>query len=600
MGAAKSSNVSNAVTNVSNFVNNSTSANNDAVSTISNNIKLSNCYVQLADNFNINETATLTQTCNQIVTASQDANLQNNIQQQMLQEATSKVGFLGIGYASASNSSNEMVNSSTTITNSMQTSASDFSSQNQSFVCDRSTIIADNLNIGFYATSGYLSNQTVNNAQTAKIINKISQSVTQKATATVQGISGLLFALLLLIAVIIYAISKPLSSGAGKVAVGVGLIFGMTAIVIAMYIKNTPPFFSEPSNCINNSAIGMGDAKCINLKHQKLNLESPPIKYLYPLLPNSTSTTGGNLLQIAISAVSGQSKANTAPNGGYNIQTCLNFQNKLNSSVYSSLATKLGITVPPNPLTIPASASSNDNTYPPNNSYYYLIPDEYLPNPNGQGGKCTPGIVSVGYDDSEPSEIVCFNATTGGKIYFSAFNGTNDPNLGIANFNLEQWKSYLQNNDDGKQNVKASFARFVLCDIIGGIDLHYWFDSSEIIKFIDSNNNMVCDSALDSNGNIKYPNDTYRYFPLQAPSDLTGEFQGGGYLEGFVGVLNDREYKFEQFMKKIGWIIIVGIIGITFGYMAFTHITNKSSGETAKEEGGMLSGLKDKFKSFFK
>ena len=47
---------------------------------------------------------------------------------------------------------------------------------------------------------------------------------------------------------------------------------------------------------------------------QKLTLESPPIKYLYPILPGVFSQSGGNLLQMSIAQASGQSKSDAGAN----------------------------------------------------------------------------------------------------------------------------------------------------------------------------------------------------------------------------------------------------------------------------------------------
>jgi hypothetical protein len=571
MGAAQSSNVSNAVTNVSNFVSNSTNANADQVSAIETDVTLNNCDIVLSGDFNVSSVSDLTETNTQIISGLQDANLNNNIQQQMLQEATSKVGFMGIGYASASNASNQMVNSTTTITNNMKASATQVSNQNQTFTCDRSTIIADNIDIGFYSNSDFLSSQTLNNTQTAKIVNKVSQTVTQKATATVEGIGSLLLGFLLIVAVIIYAISKPLSSGAGKVAVSIGLLFGISALIVFMYIRNTPPFFAEPSNCLKHSAIGRGNesdvSECINLQKQKINLNNPPLKYTYPILPKSISTTGGNLLQIAISACSGQSKSNSAPNGGYTVKTFLILQNKINN-YYNNLALTLGVRNVPNPLKLP-------NIPPPTGFLYFKILDAFLNNTpsSSSSSVCTPATMSVGdkggnYISKVP--ITVSDCSQNGSFIYdpSILSGTNDPSLGIANLADDDWNSYIENASD----LEKHFARFVLCDIIGGMDLHYYVDSQELVKFLDENNNIQLGQAQN------FPDDSYEYHPETA-SAWEDEIQGSGYLYGYVGVNDDNQYRFNKFMKNIGIWIIVGILALVFMYMGYNHFMNKKQGK---------------------
>lgn len=595
MGSAQSSNVAQAVTNVSNFVSNSTTANASQVSQVSQEVDLNDCYIQLTGNFDVNNSANLLETNNQIVSGMQDANLNNNIQQQMLQEATSKVGFLGIGYASASNSANEMINSTTQITNDMNVSASQYGNVNEKFECDRSTIIADNLNIGFYSNSDFLSSQTLNNSQTAKIVNNVSQSVTQKATATVEGIGALLLALLLILAVIIYGVGKPLSSGAAKVAVASALAFGLTGIIVFMYIRNTSPFFSQPSNCINHSAIGMGTGSdvpnCINMTNQKLNLASPPTKYIYPILPGVYSKSGGNLLQMVIAQISGQSKTDAGPNGGYRVDTYNNLQNKINQ--YQKYATKLNIANIPNPLSVPSTGDTNNP--------YYAIPIEYISG-LGSGGSsggslCTPGTASVG-DSSDPTDFtICYQGQMNGQnngeaqtypygrpFSPAAFQKTNLPAMGVANINLQGWNSYLSNDDTNW--TKTLFARFVLCDMIGNIDLHHWVLPNELIKFIGDDNKVVVDVAT-TNGKPTYPNDTYFFRPNNSVGDWSLGVDSVGYIEGNIGVLDDRQYKFEQFMKKIGVWILAGILAAILGYMFFTHKkkdkTDSSAPATSKK-----------------
>lgn len=609
MGAAQSSNVSQAVTNVSNFVSNSTTANTDQVSQVAEQVEINNCTIQLSGDFNVNSSSKLMETNNQIVSAKQDANLNNNIQQQMLQEATSKVGFLGIGYASASNSANEMVNSTTQITNDINASANQYSNIGESFTCDRSTIIADNLNIGFYSNSDFLSSQTLNNTQTATIVNSITQKVTQKATATVEGIAGLILALLLILAVIIYAIGKPLSTGSAKVAVGGGLAFALAGIISFMYIRNTSPFFSKPSNCINHSAIGMGTGAdipdCIEMSNKQIDLDSPPTKYIYAVIPGGASQSGGNLVQMAIAQISGQSKSGAGPNGGYRIDTMINLAAKI--AKYQQYADLIGIPNIPNPLYDPGVVVPTGDS----NNPYYGIPDLFIPNEGGQQGSsgsiCTPGTASVGPVDKNTkiSFIDCYANKDGlvpspyGSFSYPAnlwgSDGfTNVPFNGVANLNMDNmkpgsWLDYI--NLQGIYGPSASykgydektdrilFARFVLCDIIGNIDLHHWVSPNEIIKFISDKNVVTIGVAAtqktpDSEPVPNYPNDTYFYHPDSVDKWEDG-LQGTGYIQGQVGVLNDRQYKFEKFMKKIGIWIIVGILVLTLGYMFYSHKQNK-------------------------
>lgn len=576
MGASQSSNVATAVTNLSNFVSNSTDANDNQASNVVNRVNLENCTIKLSGDFNVSESANLFETNNQIVSSIQDANLNNNIQQQMLQQAQSKVGFLGIGYSSASNASHEMINATSQIVNDMNVSANQYSNVNQEFECDNSTIIADNINIGFYSNSDFLSSQTLNNSQTATVVNNVSQKVDQRATATVQGISMLMIGLLAILAVFIYAVQAPLSSGAGKVAVSVALVFVLVGLVSFMYIRQTSPFFAQPANCINNSAIGMGNdpnVSCINMTNQELELIYPPTKYIYGLTPSNSSVSGGNLVQMAIAQISGQSKSDSGPNGGYRVDTYNNLANVI--SKYLPYANQLGIPNIPNPLYIPTTSNAK--------TPYYAIPIEYMGGQgnNGQGSLCTPGIAAVG-SNSDPSDFTsCIKSTnkSQGRPYNpTAFAQTSDPSLAVANLNWSDWEDYIlvqgkyppTPGNNQEKDKRILFARFVLADIIGNIDLHHWTEPYELVKFIRSDNTVVIDFAGDQNGNPKYPNDTYFYKPNSTQSWDDG-MTGSGTIRGQVGVLNDRQYKFDSFMKRIGaWIILLIIIAI-FGYMYYKH-----------------------------
>jgi hypothetical protein len=560
MGASQSSNVAEAVTNVSNFVSNSTTANTNQVNQISDQISLNNCSIQLSGDFNVKSSANLLESNSQIVSALQDANLQNNIQQQMQQQATSKVGFLGIGYASANNASNQLVNSTSQITNSINASASQYSDVNQQFNCNRSTIIADNVDIGFYSNSDFLSSQTLNNKQTASLINDVSQTVSQKASATVEGLGALILIILAILALIMYTVTKPLSSGSGAIIVAGIIIIIVVGIIVFMYLRNTEPFFSKPCNCINHSAIGLGDNDCTDMSNQTVNLTNPPTKYIYSILPSSTN---GNLLQMSIAQASGQSKSDSGSNGGYRVDTYVNLDSRINQ--YEKYAQKLNIPNIPNPLKV---ITTGDNNNP-----YYQIPNAFIgADSGGDSAVCTPSTIRV-CDQGEvcitTSDFtsVCRNNKTsyqqGIPFDKTILSKTSIPYSGIANLNLDEWVTYLKNDD--QTQTRALFARFVLCDIIGNIELHHYIRQNELIKFTDTNNNVIIDVA----GNKTYPNDTYMFHPNSNFSDMSTSYNGSGYLRGQVGYVNDNTYKFQKFMKKIGVWILLAILLLTLIYMFF-------------------------------
>lgn len=586
MGAAQSSNAAEAVANVSNFVNNSTTANSTAVSNVQKTINLSNCYIKLAGDFDAKESATLAQKNTQIISAKQDTNVANNIQQQMLQQAQSTVGSLGIGYADASNSASEMVNDTNQIVNAMTVGCNQYSSVNQSFTCSGSTIIAKNLNIEFDSSSDFLSSQTLNNDQVANVVNDISQSIQQKATATVEGISGMLIMILLMIAVIIYVGMKPLSSGGAKVIVGVSLCFVFVGVILLMYLRGTPPFFSSPSECINNSSIGMGGndgnvPNCINHQDKKITLSSPPLKYIYGVTPTDTSQPGGNLVQMVIAATSGQSlNQGCGPNGGYRASTFYTLDQILNKNTkpgenYTAYAVQLGIPMIPNPLTIPVGKDG-----------YYAIPGEYAgANPEkGDNCICTPGTIQVG-DSNSPTELKSCPQVAAPSAFVAIKNPSDWGNI-VANLNASAWSDYMNLTGSypptsgfsgDEATTRALFARFVLCDIIGNIDLHHYVSPNELVKFSNQSNQIIVGLA----GNISKtnPDDVYMYHPYSYPGSWSNGVIGPGYIKGKVGVIDDNNYRFQNFMKKIGGYILLGILGLVFIFMFYTWYKNKKSGK---------------------
>jgi hypothetical protein len=209
MGASQSSNVAKSIADVSNKISDETSANANQVNNISNNVSFQNCTVN-GKKLQINENATNIQKSKQIATSIQNSNVQNDIQQELLQKASSTVGSLGIGYADSNNSASMFVNASTDIIQSIETTCGQLNNELNSFTCDNSTINVDDILISLGTSNTFLSDQTVQNQQIADISNKISQKADQTATSTVEGLTGTLIAIAIIIAALGYTITKPL------------------------------------------------------------------------------------------------------------------------------------------------------------------------------------------------------------------------------------------------------------------------------------------------------------------------------------------------------------------------------------------------------
>lgn len=581
MGAAQSSNAATAIANVATFVHNSTKANSNAVSKVLDSFTYDNCYIKLDGDFNNKASATLAQTNSQIVSAKNDTNLNNNIQQQMLQQANSTVGTLGIGYADASNSVSTTVNDTNQVINAMTVGSSQYSAVDQKFQCTDSTIIAKNLNIGFSSGAEFLSSQTLNNDQVASVVNDISQTIQQKATATVEGISAMLLLLLLMIAIIVYVAMKPLSSGSVKIIVGVLACVLVFVIIGYMYLRGTPPFFSNLDQCINNSSLGMGgESQCVDLHNEKITLKTPPLKYIYGITPSNNSQPGGNLVQMAIAAVSGQSLAQGGgSNGGYRGDTYQSLDSILNSQTgdysYTSIAESLNIPMIPNPLYLPQ----------PNNNSYYLIPGQFSGNDpdNGDNALCTPGTVQVGDNSGSTNLSSCPRVAAP-----SVLGTTQTLSDSIANLNSQAWSDYLSltgsyppragfNGDEGK--VRALFARFVLCDIIGSMDLHYYIDPEDIVKFSPQNSNQVLVGQA-KNFTSSNSADIYFYHPYSYPGNWSNGVIGPGYITGQVGYVNNTSYRYQKFMRNIGGYILLAVFICILGYLFYSWYKNRNKEET--------------------
>jgi hypothetical protein len=615
MGAAQSNNVATAISNVSNFVSSSTVANNAQASDIKSKVFLGNCTVKLSGDVNFIANSKLMQQNNQIVMARQNSAVTNNLSQQMLQTATSTVGSMGIGYADASNSASETVNNTNQVINAMTVGCSQYSTINNNFVCNGSTILAKNLDISFDSSADFISSQTLNNNQVTQISNDITQSITQKATATVEGISGLLFMIILALGVVIYFAMKPLSSGSFKSIVGVGMCLVFAIIIMLMYLKQTPPFFSSPQECINNSSMGTGGDPCINLQSKKITLAHPPLRYIYALTPSNTSQPCSNLVQMAVAAKSNQSIAGGAgPNGGYTGKTygtlVDTLANTSNGSNYTNWASTLNIPMIPNPLVVPSMQINDANGNPV--TAYYGIPVEYIPTAStgsGYDAICTPGTVQV--DNSGKTGFYDPGDGDKNNASCSAFSNsqswsppktwgdkettlmTTDINSSVANLNIQDWDDYINMNGkyppttsyvgNDEANTRALFARFVLCDLIGNIDLHYYVNKKELVKFLGQDGEFQLGLAFNDDGTPQYPNDTYLYHPYSMASNWSNGLVGSGYIVGDVGVVNNNNYKFQNFMQKIGGYAMLGSVLLIFVYMFYTYYTGTKKNNDSKK-----------------
>jgi hypothetical protein len=559
MGASQSSNVSSAIANVTNDIANQTTANTQQVSTISQKITMSDCTI-ITKNYSAKESASTMQSNTQLTSALQKSDVQNNIQQKLLQEAASTVGSMGVGYADASNSASMLVNATTTITNSMDTACNQFANINQSWTCDRSTIIADNVDINLSSSSAFLSDQVLNNNQVAKVVNDISQVSDQKATATVEGLTGFLIGIALIIIALGYSVAKPLNSGSAKIFMVVAILVILGIIIIYMYIKNAPPLFGDDNECLPGSGYNTCTTDCINITNKTIQLKYPPLRYIYDLTPaQKASSTNANLMQMVISY-----KGKGTENGGYNSITKLQLDDIMTR--YNSLAKKLNIEMLPPLLLLPTDPTD------PANKTYYVIPDEYLKSGTDPSTSiCTPAafqkhVMDVPVDFAKCPQI--------GQILNTKQNADlrNDPTI-MANLNDDEWNMYLDSSNPDAI-TRSQFARYVLCDIMGVIPLNIFISGEEFVNTTDVNGNPVTDQAKNILS-ICYQ------FKTTSNTDFLSAIVKGGTLDGPVGVCNDNKYKFHHFVRTWGIVIILALFGLLI-YMIFKNpsTTQNSSKST--------------------
>lgn len=538
MGAAKSKNVASAIADVASSISQNTTANSVQASNISQTIINSGCSIY-AGKYTATETGNTSQSNTQISKAMQNASVKNDIQQELLQKASSTVGSMGVGFADASNSATMMVNASTSISQQMGQKCNQTSNINQKWVCDRSTITAQDVDINLSSSSAFLSRQIEDDSQIATISNNISQKADQTATATVQGLTGFLIAVALIIAAIGYSLSKPLDSGPVKMIVGAILVIGLFFIVIYVIINKKYPFDAY-IDCSPTDNLVSCDS-CQDVVTKKINLDNVPLRYAYGITPLETdANTGSNLMQLVISY-----NGFSSSNNGYNRVNKQKMDGEMEK--YKPLAKKLNIDIIPSLLTVP--------TDPANPGNVYKIPYQYLKSgpTDNQTSICTPGsfikhIPNSNNPDTCPQE---------GTIPSSK----PDPEKGppytddtiMANLNDDEWNSYLdQSNSD--YLARRKFARYVLCDMLDVIPLEYYVDDDEFVNTI-VNNNKVTDQAKNVKDNC---------YKVNISTDFLSSVYGKCTIEGQVGVCHDSKYETKKAMRIAVYsfcgLIVIGSI----------------------------------------
>jgi hypothetical protein len=564
MGASISSNTASALADVSNSITNNTSASQNQINNNTNIVNIKTCKI-FGDNLNINQYTNNIQKNSQIVSGISNSNVENDIQQKLLQTALSTVGSMGVGYANASNSASMTANVSNDIKNTVSAVSNQISEQTNTFSCEDSFIQEKNINITQGASSNFLSDQVVKSQNITKLANQISQTAEQKATAKVQGLSGFIIALAILIIAIGYAFSKPitsiLSSPPIKLLLTVGLLLLLTGIGVWMYLGKCPPLFNDNNICNPNYNFDSDCEDCINNTLQKISIDKPPIKYMFPIVTPPSSSVGitGNLVQMVISASLNDNQR--IVNDGYN---CGNIsvlddkiQNKI-TQIQNDLGKKITLSAL-KPLLV------NKNTTSGN---YYQVPDSWIKNSSGNSC-CTPGYCQ--YESSATEYVLnCKQVPPNCDTNINTNSITKTANLGIANINIDNWQEFEKNDNNG-------LARIVLLLLLEegmqkNIDLSIYINDDDIVRYKNENNQYKFALAKD----VK---DKVIKFTSLNPATTTGYYEGSGTLYGNFGVCNDRNYKIHQFSRKIGiWIFLLIVISFVL-YIIIMSIKNRKKVE---------------------
>lgn len=303
MGAAQSSNVADVATNMGTTISNSTVINQEQTNSVKNTISMDGCKIEAQALYaRIYASSRLMQS--QITRVSGNNQLVNTVAQTAMQSAASKVGSLGIGYASANNSVNMLCNVTNNVIQKLTDSKSQTSLTNNSISCYNSTIsVAGVVDFSINSITDMTQTLILRNSTINNISNSVSQSVKQTATATVEGIGGALICIAILIIAIGWSFGNVATSTGSSIKplIVAAVAFLIGFIIFLAWYNSWGPFFNKLVTCTEASGIGRGGTQnpcnCLinNENPQNIKINTCPLKYTFPLFNKGDITAAGNL-----------------------------------------------------------------------------------------------------------------------------------------------------------------------------------------------------------------------------------------------------------------------------------------------------------------
>jgi hypothetical protein len=577
MGASVAKNVASEITKITTKLSNSIDVSANYISNVTQSVDIE-CYVD--GDVKVKAVQKNIAKATQLSKLMTDSSITNNINQQMLQTAISKVGAMGIGYADANNAATAFCDVSNSVISSVAQSVTEIDLASQTFECGPQGRINGNVDIDFLTDNSFLGNQTSASKQINNISDTVTQDISQKATATVEGIgiiALMLFLMLGMVVIIIFAggsKAKPGQNGDKGKARGaasfaqMGTVGGVLILILIIlfiwgYVAKAQPFFSDPPYGSPNASSPVGNCEdgLVDIQTRTLYLKKPPLRYAYNLLNRGAN---GSLLELAILQLAGTL---AGANGGLNVANLL-LEGTLNNPVTwkrdDTFNTDKGIPPLPN-LLRPYYLWKTQNVA--------KIPAMYIGDVANDSSSCIPGGFSCGltFDCGVKDEHIDCN---GNQVVLTNSSGE-DPGSQLAVPNTMEWYKYM--TPEGKIDPKrAAHARFILSRELG-IPTDVYVDDDEEVTFKDAKDQLQTGPGKNYGGQAmklgKFT--TWDYMSsINSSADLTGKF----------GVCNTRLYQTQKNFHDWGIAVVVGIIVSLFiGFVVKSIINMRKASNTQKK-----------------